>query len=346
MKPYAKGRIVFPADEGDKDTPFDWWYMTAHFTSDTGRKFGYTVVYISNGPNCCIRQTSIIDNVNHTYFWELMEGALFSKKGSLNLAYSNSHGDTDFWRQKGDCLFDYSLSTEIRNHSKLYISLVSNKPPMVHNDGLILMGHGGVSFYYSLTNLALDGTFVHNGVAENIHGVAWIDRQWGSWDTNGYDGWEWFALQLNDNTEIMLYAFYDFLSGKRISHVLTLMLKDGTSINLADPKMFSLTNLDYWKVNQKSKGPLQNIPRSYFSNGWRLSIPAYKIDLTIKPIMKDQRIDNGSWEGSCRVIGKHEGLPIDSLSTVELTHLYVYPRQIRLIKNLLRKILLKPLFRN
>jgi predicted secreted hydrolase len=270
-----------------------------------------------------------------------MKGSLISKKDSLNLTYLNSKSDKDYWYQQKDKLFNYLLSTKIGTRLKFNISLTANKPPLVHNDGIIQMGDGGTSFYYSLTNLTLNGTFACDGITENIHGLAWIDRQWGSWDDKGYDGWEWFALQLNDNTEIMLCVFYDFLKEKRISHALSLMFNDGTSVNLNDPKMFSMTNLDYWEVkNQKSMGIFQNISRLYFSNGWRLSIPRYEIDLIIKPIIKSQRIDQGSWEGSCHVVGKHKGIPIDSISTVELTHLHVYPNQIRLIRNLPRKILL------
>lgn len=333
MNTYSKGRIAFPIDEGDKDTPFDWWYMTSHFTTETGKKFSYTVAYISNGPECCTRQTSVTNNIKKTYFWELMKGSLISKKSLLNLTYLNSKGDKDHWYQKKDELFSYILSTGISKSLKLTVALTANKPPLVHNNGIIQMGSGGDSFYYSLTNLTLNGIFAHDGITEKVHGIAWIDRQWGSWNNNGYDGWEWFALQLNDNTEIMLYLFYDFLKEKRISHALSIMFNDGTSVNLNDPQMFNLTNLDYWEVKNQN---FQSISKWYFSNGWRLLIPIYGIDLTVTPIIKNQRIDQGSWEGSCRVIGKHNGIKINSISTVELTHLYVYPLQMRWIKNVPR----------
>ncbi len=346
MNNLSTGKIVFPRDEGDKDTPFDWWYLTSHFTTETKKKFSYTVVYISNGPKYCIRQTSITDELRKKYFWELMDGTIISKKNLLNLTYLNTNGDRDYWYQKNDLLFSYILSTEISNHFRLNICLTANKSPLVHGDkGLIHVGNGGDSFYYSLTNLALSGTFTCDGITETIQGVAWIDRQWGSWDTKGYDGWEWFALQLNDNTEIMLYLFFDFLREKRITPALDIMFSDGTSVNLNDSKMFTLKKLDYWEVkNPGFIGCLQTIfAKSYFSSGWRLTIPRYDIDLTIIPIIKNQRIDQSSWEGSCRVIGKHNGIKINSVSTVELTHLYIYPIQVRWIKNSLRRLELTPL---
>ena len=232
MNFYSKGRIVFPTDEGDKDTPFDWWYITLHFITETGRKFSYTVVYISK-PEYCNRQTSITDELKRTYFWEKMKGNFISKKSLLNLTYWNKNGDRDYWRQKNGVLFSYTLFTEIGNRFRLNITLTANKPPLVHGDeGIIEMGNGGKSFYYSLTNLALSGTFTCDGITETIQGVAWIDRQWGSWDTKGYDGWEWFALQLNDNTEIMLYLFFDFLKENKLDQALKYNVYDGTSVNL------------------------------------------------------------------------------------------------------------------
>ena len=331
-------------DEGDQDTPFDWWYLTSHFITENGEKFSYTVVYISNGPNCCIRQTSIMNDAKKTFFWELMKGSLASQKGVLNLTYSNSNGDRDRWCQKKDELFSYVLSTSISKRLQLDVTLKTNKPPLVHNDGIIQMGRGGDSFYYSLTNLTLSGTFMHEGVTEKVHGLAWIDRQWGSWDNAGYDGWEWFALQLNDNTEIMLYVFYDFLREKRISHALSIMFNDGTSIDLNNPEMFSLTNLAYRQVRARNFVKMDNFlnfSRYYFSSGWRLLIPGYDVDLIIKPIIENQRIGYSSWEGSCHVTGKHNGVDINSISTVELTHLYVYPLPIRCIKNMSLKFFRK-----
>ena len=337
------GKIVFPRDEGDKNTPFDWWYLTCHFTTETKKRFSYTVVYIRDGPDSCIRQTSITYESKGTFFSEIMPGDFVSKKNMLNLSYQNKQGDKDSWCQKSKSLFSYNLFTEIHNRFRLNICLTSNKPPMVHgNDGLISMGNGGDSFYYSLTNLSLNGTFTFDGATETIQGVAWIDRQWGFWNTKGYDGWEWFALQLNDNTEIMLYLFYDFLKDTMFCPTLSILFNDGVFVNLKGQKEFNLKNLNYLEVkNQGLTGYLQNkLAKSYFSNGWRLKIYKYDIDLTILPMVKNQRIVQGSWEGSCSIVGKHAGVRINCVSTVELTHLYVYPFQVKLIRNLFSRLML------
>ncbi len=340
---YSKGNLIFPIDEGDKDTFFDWWYITSHFVTETGNKFSYTIAYTSEDSKNGHRQTSIVDETNKKFYSQTINGSLISKKRSLNLRYFNLNGDQDHWYQNKDKLFNYNLYTEINSLYSLDIKLSSNKPPLIHGGkGLIKMGNGGDSFYYSLTNLNLLGTYIHNGIKESITGIAWIDRQWGSWDNNGHDGWEWFALQLNDNTEIMLYLFFDCITGEIINPSLSIMFNDGSSIYLNE-KDFNLKHINLWKVpfDKLIRFLLFPFSNCYFSSGWRLTIPKHKIYLNIIPIIKNQMVSIASWEGSCYIKGMHNDFNINTISTVELTHHYVYPRQMQFIKNIIRKFLRK-----
>lgn len=330
---YSAGKLVFPNDEGDKDTRFDWWYMTAHFVTKTGKKFSYTAAYFGNDPTYYTRQTAILDETNKIYYRQSLNGKFTSQKYLLNLTYSNSNGDQDYWYQKEDELFNYILYTEIDELYALNVTLSSNKPPLIHGgDGIIPMGHGGDSYYYSLTNLTLNGTFVHDGIIEPVYGFAWIDRQWGDWAHTGYgfDGWEWFALQLNDNTEIMLYLFFDVKTGKMITPTLSIMFSDGSSVDLSDEKKFDIQYLDYWEAPDEHLNLKSLFFKQYFSSGWKLTILKYRINLTITPIIKNQRVSETSWEGSCYVNGTYSDVPIDGVSTVELTHRYSEPDYLKI----------------
>ena len=63
------------------------------------------------------------------------------------------------------------------------------------------------SHYISLTRLATSGTIDVNGTNSDS------ERRWPGWTTNSSPhqleadqaGWDWFSLQLDDNTEIMLF---------------------------------------------------------------------------------------------------------------------------------------------
>ena len=36
--------------------------------------------------------------------------------------------------------------------------------------------------------------------------MAWMDHQWGNFVVGAVGGWDWFSLQLDDQTELMLYV--------------------------------------------------------------------------------------------------------------------------------------------
>jgi len=332
---YSKGKLVFPTDEGDHDTLSDWWYLTSHFKTKTGRKYSYTVAYLGLNPAYYNRQTSITDETDKTYFNQLKGGPCKSKKGHLNITYSNSDGDHDYWREQADKPFNYKLYTEINDQYIFDVNLSTTKFPLVHGDGLIQMGIGGSSYYYSQTNLTLNGTFTHNGIVESVNGIAWIDRQWGDW-TRNYAGWEWFALQLDDNTEIMLYLFYDFKTEKRINCALSIMFADGTSTSLFSEKDFKLQPLGFleWKPEKSLKQLLLGglFFKRYFSCAWRLKVPKYKIDITIIPTLNEQRVES-LWEGSCYVKGTHNNAVVKAIGTVELTFFFGEPYALRLVKD-------------
>ena len=39
---------------------------------------------------------------------------------------------------------------------------------------------GSASYYYSIPRIAVHGQVVRNGVSSDVHGLAWLDREWGS----------------------------------------------------------------------------------------------------------------------------------------------------------------------
>jgi predicted secreted hydrolase len=58
--------------------------------------------------------------------------------------------------------------------------------------------------------------FFHLGRIVSRYGVVWMDHQWGNFLTLGGGGWDWFSIQLDNDTEMMLYLIRD-ATGKTIS---------------------------------------------------------------------------------------------------------------------------------
>ena len=109
-------------------------------------------------------------------------------------------------------------------------------------------------------------------------------------------GWDWFSLQLDDQTEIMLYLIRRKDGSPDPYSSGTLVKADGTTKHLRLDD-FQIEILERWK-SAKSGG---NYPMK-----WRVSIPAEEIELEIVPEFTDQELmTNRStrvtyWEGACR----------------------------------------------
>ena len=76
--------------------------------------------------------------------------------------------------------------------------------------GVSFKDHGEASRYFSYTRMAAEGDITWRGETEHFRGAAWMDREFGTWTTtDDQKGWDWFSLQLEDDTELMVYHIRD-----------------------------------------------------------------------------------------------------------------------------------------
>jgi predicted secreted hydrolase len=98
------------------------------------------------------------------------------------------------------------LSTPTRPRHRLPLP---DKPLVVHGTGGISRKgteNGQSSHYYSWTNLATRGSLTIGGESFDVAGTSWMDHEFGSADLSPeLVGWDWFSLQMADQTEVMLY---------------------------------------------------------------------------------------------------------------------------------------------
>src|SRR5690606_41421449 len=91
----------------------------------------------------------------------------------------------------------------------LTLTLAPEKPPVLHGEaGLSRKSAepGNASYYYSLPRLTARGALEVDGVVHDVSGRAWLDREWGSSAlAPDQEGWDWFALQLSDGSDLMFY---------------------------------------------------------------------------------------------------------------------------------------------
>jgi predicted secreted hydrolase len=154
------------------------------------------------------------------------------------------------------------------------------------------------------------------GKKQKVRGVSWMDHEFGS-NQLGKDqvGWDWFSLQLDNRSELMLYHMrrkdgsYD-----PYSHG-TVIRGDGTTRNLGLGD-YRIGVLARWKSPKSG---------AEYPIGWKVTVPSEQIELQIKPPFAEQElITNRStrvtyWEGAVDINGTVGKERIAGAGYVEMT---------------------------
>jgi predicted secreted hydrolase len=198
--------------------------------------------------------------------------------------------------------------------SEIDFKLEAVKPFVLQGDkGLSQKGKqpGNASYYYSYTRLKTEGKIILEGKQFSVNGLSWMDREWStSALSEDQKGWDWFALQLDDNTEIMYYQMRKKDGSSDVFSKGVFVDETGSSqLIKKDDVILEVTN--YWESPDEEKYP----------SGWSLRIPSKEIDLKITPAVKNQLMDVSVryWEGSVKIEGTKSGSKTTGKGYVELT---------------------------
>lgn len=174
---------------------------------------------------------------------------------------------------------------------------------------VVLQGTGGVSrksaregyasLYYSVTRLATEGTVTVGGETLRVRGRSWLDREFGSAQlAPSQVGWDWFALQLADGRDLMLYLLrradgaVDLAKGTLVS--------PGGAARLLSGAELAVRATGRW--TSAATG-------ATYPAGWRVEVPSAGIDLEVAPALADQEDRSALvqglsyWEGAVDVRG-------------------------------------------
>jgi predicted secreted hydrolase len=324
-------KLAFPADHySHPDFKIEWWYYTGHLESESGKRYGYQVTFFRFGLRD--RQSDIEDKP--PLFTELymahfavsdIDRKKFFFRERINRGYQGKAGaETDRylvwnedWKVEGD-LKTHLIQVNDRG-TKLSLRLSSLKAPVLHGQNGLSQkgeGEGRASYYYSLTRMETEGELTIDGKREKVRGLTWMDHEFGSNQLREDQvGWDWFSLQLDNQTELMLYLIRKKDGSPDPYSSGTLVKADGTTRHLK-LKDFQIEILDQWK-SAKSGG---NYPMK-----WKVMIPAEGVELEIVPEFTDQElITNRStrvtyWEGAVQIRGTVHRKPVAGLGYVEMT---------------------------
>jgi len=171
---------------------------------------------------------------------------------------------------------------------------------------------GNASYYYSIPRLAARGTLVTPEGAFEVQGLAWFDREWStSALADNQQGWDWFALQLSDGRDLMLYRLRTRGAGTDPASAGTLVEPDGRARHLSAGD-FAIEALDHWTSPRGG---------ARYPSRWRVRVPSAAIDVTVTPEVPDQELDLAFryYEGASRVVGISDSANVSGHGHVELT---------------------------
>lgn len=350
--------MEFPKDSFPHKSIIEWWYFNGQLYDKMGNRYSFMNCLFKTDP----RKTSIpiVEKIpaKEVFF----SHSLFTNHGSKKVdAHTNpvSIVSKDSFKQKG--LFINYLNPSVTGYinneiietgkftyklknQDLDLTIIAKKRPFLHNGA----GHFDIRsrkvFYYSLTNMSAKGIVRVNGKQIKVSGKAWMDHEWSSFA--GEKNWNWFSIQLNNNTEIMIQDYND----RENTYV---------GINYSQQKHefasdIKLMPLKFWE---------SKITGAKYPVKWEILVPSKNISLIAKAPLSKHEIIFGSlnyWEGPINVAGTVNGKKVEGCGFMELTgrkanrsKMHIYNHQLKnetsfylniarkeaayLFKNMLRK---------
>jgi predicted secreted hydrolase len=171
---------------------------------------------------------------------------------------------------------------------------------------------GDASYYVSQTRLQTTGAIQIGSASYAVTGLSWMDHEFSTGAlSQGQVGWDWFALQLDDGSELIVYTL------RRSDGTIdpysrgTLIHPDG-SVRTLKRDEFSISSDQTWKSPGSG---------AVYPSHWSINVPSEDLTVSVSPVIPDQelRLSFTYWEGAVRVDGKKGGQTVTGSGYVELT---------------------------
>ena len=323
----AEDIVRLPEDEGVHLSPLEWWYFNGHVDTEDGRTFSYHFVtfqsVLDSGLTPRLTQLSWADHEKGIHLIDEKTTLLFSEASSGEFDLTNAG-----WRMSGDGE-RFGLSFTIGEYT-VELEGFPTKPPTLHHDtGYVDLGIAGKTYYYSHTNLDTSGTVSLDGASYPVEGTTWMDHQWGDFSI-AQIGWDWFSLNLDDGSDLMVSVVWEQDGPKHIETYGTYTPPgDHPSVHLPGNEI-SVEPIDTW-TSPETGGE--------YPMGWRVRIDSLNLDLLLTPVMREAEFtETGTipviyWEGAVKAEGSRNGTSLTGRGFVELVGYVPAPLPGSIIQN-------------
>jgi predicted secreted hydrolase len=323
----------FPRDHGSHPRfRHEWWYVTGNLDSSGGERFGFELTFFRTGllpPGTGTGAGGGGDSAWHTRQLYSAHFAITDvARGQFHFAEKFSRDALGLAGAQAEpfrvWLDDWMLGVPdgASGHWKLhaqgqgYDLTLEVEPllaPVLNGDrGMNRSADepGAASYYYSIPRVAVHGQLARAGAVSDVRGLAWLDREWGTGSLGANEqGWDWFALQLQDGSTLMLYDLRK-RDGTRDPHSAGTWVDPTGRARPLTAEEISIDVLDHWVSPAGGRYPSR----------WRVRIPVVSLDVEARPVLPNQELRTRPryWEGAVDVRGTREGHSADGRGYVEL----------------------------
>ena len=325
--------LSFPRDHAaHPDHRIEWWYYTGNLRAADGRRFGYQLTFFRFGVDRRPVNPSrwAVRDLYMAHFAvtdvERGEHHVAERLNRAGIGWAGASTDTlHVWNDGWSVTLDedggrvHQLAAASDDGSLvLDLRLDPAGPPVLHGvNGFSQKGAevGNASHYYSFTRLRTTGNLLVDGEGVEVQGLSWMDHEFGtSFLEAAQAGWDWFSIQLDDGTDLMVYVMRR-IDGARDSR------SSGTLVSQAG---VTPLRVDDYRL---TPGRRWTSPASgaAYPVAWRIEIPPHGIDLEVTAALDAQELETGQstgvtyWEGAIDVRGTRDGVPVAGAGYLEMT---------------------------
>jgi predicted secreted hydrolase len=200
------------------------------------------------------------------------------------------------------------------------LQLHPEKPPVIQGENGVSQkaaGAGHASHYISFTRLKTSGSITLQGKSYKVSGVSWMDHEFFTHQLEAAQvGWDWFSLQLDDNTELMLFRIRRKDGSVDPFSAGTFVDTQGKSQHLRASDFTLTPQQEFWERPDKT---------ARYPIHWKITIPAMALSLdATTPLASQELLGNSKyapnyWEGATAVRGQRKDSPITGVGYLEMT---------------------------
>ena len=302
--------LEFPADHAmHPGFRNEWWYFTGNLIDASGRRYGFQFTLFRFALATRERPDSDFASdavwMAHFALSDVARARFISKERFARGALGLAGATVDEWWLRDWTVTRIEEGWRLRaqfGEVSLDLELAPRKPVVLQGDsGYSQKGpaQGNASHYYSITRMDADGRLGMDGNAVDVNGSAWLDREWGSSQLGaGISGWDWFALQLGDGRDLMLYRLRSE-TGEASRFSAGVLVEPDGGYQVLGYEDFEFEEIRRWQDRQGVAWPV----------AWRVRLPAEDMAFEVRPAFDAQRWSGtvDYWEGAVDVIEPAEG---------------------------------------